>query len=67
MGGRLPLWRPGARNPTMILSKTYAEELLEAALDQPNPTKRLVWALQDVLTLRRHPDRDKSRDVKAER
>ena len=51
----------------MILSKTYAEELLEAALDQPHPTLRLVWALQDVLTLRRHPDRDRSRDVKADR
>lgn len=36
--------------------------VLEAALDQPNPSPALTRAIQDVLTARRHPDRDRSRD-----
>lgn len=32
-------------------------ELVNAALDQPNPTPELQVALQGVLKLTRHPDR----------
>ncbi|MDH3291529.1 MAG: hypothetical protein OEO20_11360 [Gemmatimonadota bacterium] len=39
-----------------------ARRLLNAALDQPNPTPALLEAVNNVLTLTRHPKRDRSRD-----
>lgn len=42
----------------------YLTALVEAALDQPNPTPELKAALNEVLTLSRHKARDLSRDVK---
>lgn len=44
--------------------KYQIEKLVEAALDQPNPTKELQSALADVLTAMKHPMRDLSRDVR---
>ncbi len=38
--------------------------LIEAALDQPEPTEALTLALNDVLTRRKHPDREWSCDPK---
>jgi len=42
----------------------FTDELIEAALDEPSPSKRLRTALQDVLTFRRHPARLLERDVR---
>ncbi len=39
-------------------------QLIEAALDQPEPTEALTLALNDVLTRRKHPDREWSCDPK---
>lgn len=46
------------------MRKETVDPLIEAALDQPNPTPALQTALNDVLTRTRHPDRDLSRDPK---
>lgn len=40
------------------------ENLIEAALDQRRPSGELVAALQYVLTVRRHPARDRQCDPK---
>ena len=37
-------------------------KLVEAALDQPGPSPELAAALNEVLTVSQHPDRDLSRD-----
>lgn len=42
--------------------KSLVDKLVEAALDQPNPTPELTKALNDVLTAQKHPVRDRSRD-----
>lgn len=47
---------------SQLATKTTLDRLCEAALDQPNPTPALTQALNEWLTLRRHPHRDRSRD-----
>lgn len=48
----------------MTLATNYTlTQLIEAALDQPQPTPELVAALQKALTARQHHWRDRSRDA----
>lgn len=44
--------------------KAQVDRLVEAALDQPNPTPALKAALNDLLTALKHPARDRARDPK---
>jgi hypothetical protein len=47
-----------------VYSTDAVNRLIEAALDQPQPTEALTFALNDVLTGRKHPDREWSCDPK---
>jgi hypothetical protein len=38
------------------------DEVIEAALDQPHPTRKLRLALQGYLSFTKHRHRDKTRD-----
>lgn len=43
--------------------KDFMDDVIDAAMDQPRPTKQLQEALQTLLTKVQHPMRDRSRDM----
>ena len=48
---------------TRMAQDELAQQLLEAAADQPHPSARLADVVQRSLTFHRHIHRDRTRDV----